>query len=232
MCQWAHRRTGIGCDGFLLIQSSTAADVRMRFINPDGGEVDMCGNGARCVARFAYELGIAPKQMKIQTGAGVVKAEVMGKQVQLDLTAPKHLQTGVGLGLDWTVDFIDTGVPHAVAWVDDPAEVDILAWGAHLRGHALFGPEGTNANFARVEEDGSITSRTYERGVEAETLACGTGAAAVATIASARGWVNSPVTVHCAGGFDLVIHSVPGAVTLTGSAEFVFDGEVEYGDRL
>lgn len=226
------RRTGIGCDGILLAQSSSEADVRMRFVNPDGGEQDMCGNGARCLARFAFDRGMAPAEMTMETGAGVVEASVLGEGVRIALTEPNDLRLDLPLDEEETVDFVNTGVEHAVVWVDDPAEVDVDARGKEIREHAAFAPKGANANFARIEPDGSIRSRTYERGVEAETLACGTGAAAVAAIAVERGWANSPVTVHCAGGFDLVIESLPRAIRLTGGAEYVFEGEVEYGNRL
>ncbi len=228
----ASRRTGIGCDGILLIQPSDSADFRMRFINPDGGEQDMCGNGARCIAKLAVDHGIAPAQMTIETGAGLVHAEVQGKQVSLDLTDPADLRLDLDAGLDWPVDFVDTGVPHAVVWVEDLDSIDLQATGSTLRHHALFEPNGTNADFAKVEADGSLSVRTYERGVEAETLACGTGATAVAVIAAEREKVNLPVTVHCAGGFDLVIDSVQGTTTLTGGAVTVFAGEIEYGNRV
>jgi diaminopimelate epimerase len=228
----ASRRTGIGCDGILLIQPSEVADFRMRFINPDGGEQDMCGNGARCIARLAYDLGVAAGKMDIETGAGMVKAEVLDNQVRLGLTAPRDLRQDLPLELEWPVDFVNTGVPHAVAWVDDVAAVDLPKYGRLIREHAFFAPGGTNANFAKVEADGSVMVRTYERGVEGETLACGTGAAAVAVLAAERGWVKLPAAVHCAGGFDLVIGSIPGALSLAGGAEYVFDGEVEYGNRV
>lgn len=226
------RRTGIGCDGILLIQPSATADFRMRFINPDGGEQDMCGNGARCIARLAFERGIAPARMDIETAAGMVQAEVQGDLVCITLTDPTDIRLRLSASLEWNVDFVNTGVPHAVAWIDDVESINLLESGRILRYHELFEPNGTNANFARVEADGSLTMRTYERGVEAETLACGTGAAATAVLAAERGWVNFPVTVHCAGGHNLVIDSVRGRTTLTGKAEVVFDGEVEYGNRV
>uniref|UniRef100_UPI00356518DD diaminopimelate epimerase n=1 Tax=Pontiella sp. TaxID=2837462 RepID=UPI00356518DD len=162
----ASRRTGVGCDGILLIQPSERADFRMRFINPDGGEQDMCGNGARCIARLAYDLGVAAEKMAIETGAGIVKAEVLGARVRLRLTAPEGLRQDLPVELEWPVDFVNTGVPHAVAWVDDVARVDVASVGKRIREHALFAPFGTNANFAAVEADGSLTVRTYERGVE------------------------------------------------------------------
>jgi diaminopimelate epimerase len=161
-----------------------------------------------------------------------VKADVLEDTVSLELTAPAGLELALDTGLDWTVDFVNTGVPHAVAWVDDLEGLDLPRLGSLLRHHALFAPNGTNADFARVEADGSVSVRTYERGVEAETLACGTGAAAVAVVAAERGWVKLPVPVHCAGGFDLVIDSVRGGIVLTGGAATIFDGEVEHGNRF
>lgn len=228
----ASRRTGIGCDGIILIHPSDTADLRMCFINPDGNEVEMCGNGARCVARMAYDSGMASEHMTIETVAGTVHAEVLGETVRLELTEPSDLELNLALGLEWPVDFVNTGVPHAVVWVDDVQVVDLPRWGRMLREHERFAPSGTNANFAKVEADGSITMRTYERGVEAETMACGTGAAAVAVAAVERGWVALPVSVHCAGGHDLVIDSVQGKTSLMGGAEYVYDGEVEYGSRV
>ncbi|MDZ8117159.1 diaminopimelate epimerase [Pontiella agarivorans] len=226
------RRTGVGCDGVLLIQPSETADFRMRFINPDGGEVDMCGNGARCIARRAFDLGLVTEDMTIETGAGRVEAQVLGRQVRICLTEPKDLKLGLDAGLERPLDFLNTGVEHAVDWVDDPSEIDVQVLGKKIREHPLFGSGGTNANFAKVEADGSIILRTYERGVEAETLACGTGAAAVGLIAAEKGWVSLPVPVHCAGGYDLVIDLFRNKATLTGGAEYVFEGTVEYGDRV
>lgn len=226
------RRTGVGCDGIVLLQPSENADFRMRFINPDGGEQDMCGNASRCIARFAYGRGEVPAAMTIETGAGIVRAEVLEDGICIGLTDPSDLRLDVPVGAEWTVDFVNTGVPHAVAWAEDVEAVDLPLSGRALRYHPHFEPDGTNADFARVEADGTLTLRTYERGVEDETLACGTGAAAVAVLAAERGWVKLPVAVHCVGGHDLVINRVRGKTTLTGGAEEVFDGEIEYGNRF
>ena len=158
----SRRATGVGCDGILLVQPSECADVRMRFINPDGGEQDMCGNGARCFARFAYELGVVPERMRIETGAGIVHAEVLGLcdgaggppaiqpascSVRLELTEPKDRRADLPLGLEWKVDFLNTGVPHAVAWVEDVQAVDLPFFGRRVRYDDVFAPDGTNANF-------------------------------------------------------------------------------------
>jgi diaminopimelate epimerase len=230
--QISSRRTGVGCDGVILLQPSGRADLRMRFFNPDGGEVEMCGNGARCFARLAYELGAVQKKMSIETVAGVIRAEVVGELVQLELTAPAGLQLDVLTDEKDPVDFVNSGVPHAVVWVDDVIAVDLPVRGRALRLHERFAPQGTNANFAKVEPDGSLTVRTYERGVEAETLACGTGAVAVAVVAAHRNRVALPVTVHCASGFDLIINQDAGVTTLTGNAQTVFEGEIDYGNRI
>ena len=226
------RSTGVGCDGIILLQPSQTADLRMRFINPDGGEVDMCGNGARCIAQLAYALGIAPARMSIDTRAGPVHAQVCNDTVCLELTPPSGMQLDLDLSLAGTIDFVDTGVPHAVVWVDDVQTVDLIQHGRAIRYHERFAPRGANVNFAQVEPDGTLTIRTYERGVEAETGACGTGAAAVAVVAAGRGWIALPVAVHCASGCDLVIDSSQGKTTLSGNAVKVFDGEIEYGNRL
>jgi diaminopimelate epimerase len=230
--QISARGTGVGCDGVILLQPSDAADFRMRFINPDGNEVDMCGNGARCIAQWAFSLEAAPARMTIETQAGPVHAEVSNEEVCLELTPPADMELDLDLGLDRLSDFVNTGVPHAVVWVDDVQAVDLIKLGRAIRHHQRFTPQGTNANFAQLEPNGTITVRTYERGVEAETLACGTGAAAVAVVAARHGWVALPVAVHCASGCDLVIDSKAGKTTLSGNAVKVFEGELEYGNRL
>jgi diaminopimelate epimerase len=170
--------------------------------------------------------------MTIETQAGPVHAEVLSDGVCLELTPPTDMELDLDLSPGMKIDFINTGVPHAVAWVDDVHEVDLIKLGKAIRYHEQFAPEGTNADVARLEPDGTLTIRTYERGVEAETLACGTGAAAVALIAAHRGFLALPVAVHCASGCDLVINSTEGRTTLSGNAVRVFDGEIEYGNRL
>ena len=232
MARICARRTGIGCDGIILLQPSAVADLRMRFINPDGNEVGMCGNGARCFARRAYDLGAAPERMTIETQAGIIHAEVLGETIRLTMTDPTDWRMGIDVGLEQPADFVNTGVEHTVVRVDDLEGLDIQAVGSRIRNHELFASTGTNANFVKVEVDGTLSLRTYERGVEAETLACGTGATAAALVAARQGWVDLPVAVHCAGGYDLAVNSGAAGTTLSGGAEYVFEGEVEYGDRI
>jgi len=220
-----NRKHGIGSDGLLLIQPSDAADFRMRFFNPDGSEADFCGNGARCIARLAHELDIAPADMQIETGAGLVRAEILPPRVRLHLPPPGDWRTD--LSLIWKereipVHFINSGVPHAVVFVEDLASVDVPALGAHIRRHALFAPDGSNANFVQITGPHALSIRTYERGVEAETLACGTGVVAAALVAEKLGRVQAPVQVKTAGGDTLEVATAP--LTLTGPAEHCFQG--------
>ncbi|MFM1550795.1 MAG: diaminopimelate epimerase [Lentisphaeria bacterium] len=232
----AHRNTGIGCDGFVLVQNSDTADFRMRFLNSDGGEVEMCGNGARCVARFAARCGITAAKMSFDTGAGTLHAEVLeNDQVCLQMTDPFDWRLERSFEINermQSYDFVNTGVPHVVIKVDD-LDLDVLAYGTAIRHHPDFQPDGTNANFITCSGPQSLSLRTYERGVENETLACGTGVVAAALIAAQRGWVSPPVAVCCASGSKQTVDfnlNAEGArdVTLTGPAVFIFEGTVEY----
>lgn len=223
------RRRGIGSDGLLLIQPSTQADFRMRFFNPDGGEADLCGNGARCIARLAHEIGAAPADMRLETAAGLVRAEIIAPLVRLHLPPPKDWRLNLAVswnGAELPLHFVNTGVPHAVVPVADLDAVDVPACGAFIRHHELFAPKGTNADFIQITGPDSLSIRTYERGVEAETLACGTGILAAALIAEKLGRVRAPVRVKAAGGDILEVATSP--LTLTGPAEHSFRGTVSY----
>jgi diaminopimelate epimerase len=230
------RRTGVGAEGVLLIQPSERADFRMRFFNPDGGEVDMCGNGARCIARLAFELGAAPSRMSFETSAGIVHAEVWGDQVRLTMTPPRDWRIGGELQIGdeaYAYDFVNSGVPHVVVVVEDLQSVDVAKLGAAIRRHPEFAPKGTNANFVQILGRNALAIRTYERGVEAETLACGTGIVAAGLLAGKTGRVAPPVRVKTAGGDVLTVDyriTADGAedVTLTGPAVHVFRGELSY----
>lgn len=229
------RRTGVGCEGVILIQPSTQADFAMRFFNPDGSEVDMCGNGARCVARLAYDLKVAPATMSFETGAGIIAAEMVGDQVRLGMTTPKEWRLNQMIELDGVkrpYGFVNSGVPHVVMPLEQLDCEDVAKTGAAIRYHKDFAPKGTNANFIHVTGPSSLRVRTYERGVEAETLACGTGMVAAGLIAGRMGWVKPPVKITCAGGDVLEVNFVltgDGAqgVTLLGPAVYVFTGELD-----
>ncbi len=197
------RRRGIGSDGLMLIQPSIPADFRMRFFNPDGSDADLCGNGARCIARLAHEIGAAPADMTIETAAGPVRAEILSPLVRLHLPPPKDWRMDLhlkGPEQDVQLHFVNSGVPHAVCIVDDLAAADGTALGSFIRHHDLFAPAGTNADFIQITGPDSLSIRTYERGVEAETLACGTGIVAAALVAEKLELVQAPVKVKTAGG--------------------------------
>lgn len=232
----AARKTGVGCEGVILIQPSERADFRMKFFNPDGSEVEMCGNGARCVARLAHEIGVAPERMKIETVAGDLAAEVMGDKVRLKMMDPRDWQLDQRLEIDGKkirYCFVNSGVPHVVVEADVLDACDVQGLGARIRYHEIFTPAGTNANFISVTGSQSLRIRTYERGVEAETLACGTGIVAGALIAARLGRTKPPVSVTPASGDILTVDfqlTDKGAknVTLLGPAVYVFKGTLEY----
>ena len=232
----ASRRTGVGSDGIILIQASANADFRMRFFNPDGNEVDMCGNGARCVARLAHDLGAAAERMSFDTPAGRIGAEICGDQVLVQMTNPTRWRLEQSLtlnGVEMPYHFVDSGVPHVVVPVADVSAVDVHRVGSGIRHHDAFAPDGTNANFFEVTGANTLTIRTYERGVEGETLACGTGIVAGALIAGRLGTVTSPVLVRPASGDVIEVgftRTDDGArdVTMRGPAEYVFQGTLEY----
>ncbi len=230
----AQRRNGVGCEGVILIQPSETDDFRMRFFNPDGGEVEMCGNGARCVARLAADIGAAPANMTIATKAGRLHAEIkQADRVKLWMTDPADWQMQLKLSLEDRIlvcHFVNTGVAHVVVPVDDLAAVDVDRIGRAIRYHEKFSPAGTNANFFQVTGPSSVAVRTYERGVEAETLACGTGIVATGLVAGRLGMVKTPVNLLSASGHQLTVdYRLSGEsaenVTLEGPAEYVFKGE-------
>ncbi len=232
----SHRRTGIGCDGVILIQPATKADFRMRFFNPDGREAEMCGNGARCVARLAREIGVAPAKMSIETAAGELKAEVESESVRLTMTTPTDWRMDRTVSVEGATlryGFVNSGVPHAVIETADLTGVDVQKLGSAIRYHRDFAPAGTNADFVQITGAQSLDIRTYERGVEAETLACGTGIVAAALVVGKAGRVKPPVRVRSASGDVLTVDyrlTAAGAenVTLRGPAVHVFRGVLQY----
>lgn len=203
------RRESVGADGTIFVVGSDRYDFGWRFFNADGGEVEMCGNGGRCVSRFAYLKGITGPKMTFETLAGPVSAEVKGRMVKVLMPRPGNLSMDLDIDYQpgWkSCDFINTGVPHVVIGVRELSTHPVREQGRSIRCHSRFSPEGTNANFMRRIGPGELEIRTYERGVEDETLACGTGAIACALVASIREKVSSPVRVKTRGGEELTIH--------------------------
>jgi diaminopimelate epimerase len=229
------RHRGVGADGVLVLENATnGADFRMRYYNSDGGEAEMCGNGARCFARFADRVAGPRNQVTFETPAGVIGAALEGELVRLRMSDPTDLRTDVDISLERQTlhgHFINSGVPHVVIPVADLDGANVHALGSAVRHHALFAPKGANVNFLSRAGDRRIAIRTYERGVEAETLACGTGVVASALIFAATENVNGPIGVLVRGGNELSVGFEKLGeqftnVTLTGPAEFVFEGTI------
>jgi diaminopimelate epimerase len=231
------RHRGIGADGVLLVEPSSLADFRMRYFNSDGGEAEMCANGARCFARFANRILGAGDGVQFETLAGIIRAECHNETVKLQLSEPKELVLNRTLeieGRKLSVHSINTGVPHVVTFVDDLDRAPVREWGAKIRHHAAFSPNGTNTNFSKEATIGKIVIRTYERGVEDETLACGTGVAASALVYAALNDLEIPVQVLVRGGDWLEVGfrrtgSGFEKVTLEGPADFSFEGTIDIG---
>ncbi|HET97714.1 MAG TPA: diaminopimelate epimerase [Desulfurivibrio alkaliphilus] len=229
------RKFAVGADGLILIEGSDRADFRWQFFNADGSIAEMCGNGARCAARFAHERGIAPARMTFLTLAGMIEAEVVGTSVLLTMTPPLDGRLNQRLpgpdGREVTVHSLNTGVPHAVIFSEELERVPVREWGCHFRFHPHFAPAGTNVNFVARGENNLLRVRTYERGVEDETLACGTGAVASALVAARLGLVASPTRIITSGREELVIHyRLAGEefsqVRLEGPADFIYEGSL------
>ncbi len=206
------RKFGVGADGLILIEDSEHADFKWGFYNADGSEAEMCGNGGRCAARFAFMKGIAPSDMTFETIAGTISAHVNGQRVKLELSQPRGLFLDRELevnGSSVRISFLNTGVPHVVVVVEDINDIPVVDMGRAIRMHDFFAPDGTNVNFAAVQGADCLAVRTYERGVEDETMACGTGSVASAIILSLKGFVKGPVDVVTRGGEILrVYHDV------------------------
>jgi diaminopimelate epimerase len=203
------RKISVGANGLLLIESSKTTNFQWQFYNSDGSVAEMCGNAARCVARYAYLKGIAPNKMSFETLVGIISAEVNDDVVKVRLTDPSPLriaQTIMLNGRECILDCIDTGVPHAVSFVDSAETCAVVGTGRQIRHHEHFAPRGTNADFAEVLDRHKMKVRTYERGVEDETLACGTGVVASVLAAAGRGLVDSPVDVIVRSGETLRIY--------------------------
>lgn len=228
------RRESVGADGVIFVVGSDHYDFAWHYYNADGGEVEMCGNGGRCVSRFAFLKGIAGSEMTFETSAGPISAEVNGRMVKVLMPKP----TGILMDLDlenpggWkSIDFINTGVPHVVIGVEDLSGHPVKEQGRFIRYHSSFSPEGTNADFMKKMGPDQLEIRTYERGVEDETLACGTGAIACALVGAARGLVRSPVKVKTRGGevLEIYFQQKDGSfeqVWLEGSTSIIYRGEL------
>ncbi len=226
------RNYGVGADGLIVIEPSKKADFRMRIINPDGSEAEMCGNGARCVALFAKENKVTGRKMGFETLAGIIEAEVSGDIVRLKMPDPTDLRREVSLVIeneDYKAHFVNTGVPHTIIYVENLETWDVRRLGGEIRHHRTFAPKGTNVDFVQVQKGNLRRVRTYERGVEDETLACGTGVVASGIISAALKDFKSPVICLTKGGDKLRVYFKKSGddftdVYLEGGAKTVFCG--------
>lgn len=229
VCQ---RKISVGADGLLLVEKSNYAKFKMRIFNPDGSEAEMCGNGSRCIARFCFLKGISPARMTFETKAGLIRARILDKRVKLKMSDPTDFRFNLTIKIGaktLTGFYVNTGVPHTVIFTRDIEKVDVFNLGRKIRNHTLFKPAGTNVDFVKEEDSHTIMIRTYERGVEEETLACGTGAVASAIVSAMKKKVASPVKVIPRGGevlkvyFNLLEGKISD-VSLEGEACLVYEG--------
>jgi len=242
LSQWiasiCRRKFSVGADGVILLEASERADFKWRFFNADGGEAEMCGNGGRCAARLAYLKGIAGPRLSFETKSGVIRAEVIGGRVKLEMPDPTAPELDYPLKVKeetFTVSSITVGVPHAVTWVTDLETSPVFRMGQAIRSHQRYAPAGTNVNFVEQLDDGAFAIRTYERGVEDETLACGTGSVATALIAAAKGMAASPTVLHTRGGEALKVYFERSgddfrSVFLEGEARVIYEGRLWNND--
>jgi diaminopimelate epimerase len=226
------RRTSVGADGLILLENSDGADLKMRFFNSDGAEAEMCGNGIRCLIAFAHRNGLESDSLTVETMERVLTARVRGDQVSIEMGEVTETELNIEIEIDgqrYRVHHTNTGVPHAVMFVDDVNTVDVVGLGRKVRFHERFQPKGANANFVQLTGASEISVRTYERGVEDETLACGTGCTACAVISSLVKGLQPPIRVLTRSGAILTIdfHKEGESIsqlTMMGPTRLVYDG--------
>ena len=227
------RQRGVGADGLMLLVPCTSgkANWAWDFYNSDGSTAEMCANGARCFARYIERVTGAKERLTFETIAGVISAEFKGERVSIGLTPPHGLRLNEQVPLSGGVQAVhslNTGVPHAVLFVEDADKAMVQPLGNEIRFHKHFAPKGTNVNFAQVLGPSRLRVRTYERGVEGETLACGTGACAAVVAGIQLGFLESPVAVTTRGGeLSIAWDGGQASVTLTGPAVSVFEGTID-----
>ncbi len=229
-----NRRSGIGADGILLLENSRQADAYMRIFNSDGSEAEMCGNGLRCFVQWLYHLQLISSRCVIETVNGSLSASVHQEEIVIEMSAPKEISWHQQVKLDEQIfsgHLINSGVPHLVIFVKDIHQVDVAKWGKLMRFHSAWQPKGVNVNFVQQLSASQIILRTYERGVEGETLACGTGATAAALATAYLTNASSPITVQTWSKENLTIHfhlkrDGFSQVKMVGPAKQVFRGNI------
>lgn len=228
------RQFSVGADGVLLIEKSSKADFKMRVINADGSEAEMCGNGSRCVVLYARDILKIRVPLTMETLGGLVTGDIKDTWIKVKLVEPKEYRAGITIDINGkksSVSFVNTMVPHAVHFTDNLKDFPVREMGRAIRNHKEFAPRGTNVNFVQVLGPSEIFVRTYERGVEDETFACGTGVTASSVVSAIEHKVKSPVRVNTQGGEIIKVHfdlagGRPTNVHLEGEAHFSFKGEL------
>lgn len=232
------RGVSVGADGLILLEDSSSADVRMIYFNADGSRGEFCGNGTRCLARFALLQNVSGTRMTIETDSGIVPAALDGRAVTLEVFPPADVVLDRPLvlaGKRIAGSFLKVGVPHYVILEsrDDFWEQAVVPLGRAIRNHRDLAPDGANVNFVRVRSRSEIEVRTYERGVEAETLACGSGVVASVAVSALSGLIDSPVSVLTRSGIRFSVSFSPGegkhaiaGVLLSGDARLVYRGKL------
>jgi diaminopimelate epimerase len=225
------RRTGIGADGLILIESSETADFRMNYHNADGFPGSMCGNGGRCAVYFAHLIGILPASVSYRFDAGSVQyeAEVTGiETVRLHMLPPEDFRDAFQAGT-WSCHYVNTGSPHTVIFSENLDDIDVITEGRAIRHRKDLFPEGTNVNFLEITAPDALSVRTFERGVEDETLACGTGAVASALMSFRLGKITSTrIRVRVKSGDILTVafNEKLNDISLEGPARVVYQGTI------
>lgn len=231
-----HRQKGIGADGLILLQTSPKADFKMRIFNADGKEAEMCGNGLRCLAKYLEELKIPAQNYAIETMNQNLNIAFVKDLVQTSMPTPSFIAKELTLNVDgqsYQASHLDTGVPHIVIFVENVEKIDVPTVGKKLRSHSSFAPRGTNVNFVEKMEGNTLKIRTFERGVENETLACGTGCLAAAASASEKWNLPSQIHLKTRSSETLTIDLITNAqgqitsATQTGPAVKIFQGIFE-----
>jgi len=235
LCQ---RHLGVGAAGIILLENSAVSHFRMRIFNADGKEVEMCGNGLRCLGKYLFKCGITGRRFDVEVTDQIYSLTIENDLVCVSMIPPKKIRWAIEAILDQEsviVDYLNTGVPHAVIFCSDLENIDINVLGPKIRYHSLFSPQGTNVNWVKLDSQGTLALRTYERGVEQETLACGTGAAAAAITAAIRFQLKSPIKVLPRSGehMEFKLTHQNNQITqlvMKGPASFIYKGELQIPD--
>jgi len=240
LADWVRRvcRRGLsaGADGVLVLGPSSAADVRLVHYNADGGRSSLCGNGTRCAARWTRRQRGSVERVTLETDCGEVEARFPTAE-QVSIRLPFTCRAPQGRSVQRKGEpavqgyFVEVGIPHFLVPVESFEGVDVQGTGAAVRRHEMFAPHGTNVSFLVRRDDGSLDVRSFERGVEAETLACGTACVAAAILALEQGWGRAPIVCHTRSGLDLQVTLEAtakgyGGLHLQGDARFIYEGRL------